>query len=191
MCWVSSEGRRKREGLQSWKMGVFIDRRLPACRRWNLGFLVRKHLLLHSVLGVNTTTWYDRTWAQSAAKNLRCSNPLKTKVIYIIQGDRSVGQPEDWYLVLSWNECSDFELVREYVGMAVQKLHKSEHRSRDLTPSQEVALKPRVCRHVFFTSEACWYCWTLPSTNPIWNARMILGVPSRSQECQKSEQCFI
>ena len=61
-------------------MGVFIDRQISACRRWNLGHLVRKHLLLHSVSGMNTTMWYDRTWAHLAAKDQRCSNPLKTKI---------------------------------------------------------------------------------------------------------------
>jgi hypothetical protein len=56
---------------------------------------------------------------------------------YIIQYNRKVGQPEFWYLLLVRNECSGFELVTGYVGMTVQNLCKSKHRSRDLTPPQQ------------------------------------------------------
>jgi hypothetical protein len=57
--------------------------------------------------------------------------------LYFIQDNRKVGQPEFWYLLLVRNECNGFELVGGYVGMTVQNLCKSKHRSRDLTSSQQ------------------------------------------------------
>ena len=104
-------------------------------------------------------------------------NSYRTDVNSIkgIQSDWKVAQPKVWYLVLAKNECDEVELVDDYVGMTVQKLCKVTWPDT----ISVVALKLCVYQHVFFTSAVCSLN-IIFNLNPIWNARMILGVPSLS-----------
>jgi len=53
-------------------------------------------------------------------------------------------------LILVRNECDEVELLDGNVGMTLQKMCKSKHMSRDLTPSQAASFKPCFYRHVIY-----------------------------------------
>jgi hypothetical protein len=94
----------------------------------------------------------------------------------------------DLYLVPATNECDEDELVDEYVGMTMQKLCQDKRRPYDLRPSQQW-LQNRPSTDTSFSQTRCFYCWTLSSVStPIWNARMIVRVPSQGLKCQISSQ---
>jgi len=73
-----------------------------------------------------------------------------------LQGDRKVAQSEVWYLVFARNECGEYELVDEYICMAVESLCKDKHSSNCL----------------FVHPVLCWTCtsawWTFDIYECLW-----------------------
>ena len=113
---------------------------------------------------------------------------------YIIRIYRVIEKSHNpvWYLVPARNECDQAELVDEYVGATVQKLRKEKNTGHMTWRHLRSGFKPaHLPTRLFHKHRVILLQNSIFSLNPIWNAWMTAGVPSRGIKCQISPQYFL